>query len=152
MPNLTGYQPTQDFNLFSTPQQNTSTFGVPNWVLDATAGASPNLAGPINVNGLPLPDTGGGGFGDLFTANNIGAGIKGLTGLVGAYTGLKQLGLAQDSFDFRRGAFNDQYNNQARLTNSRLEDRQRARVMRDPTAIPVAEYMRRFGTSERGGS
>lgn len=57
-----------------------------------------------------------------------------LAGGVNAYTGLKQLGLAEDTFNFNRDAFNANFANQAQTINTQLEDRQRARIAANPGA------------------
>lgn len=87
---------------------------------------------------------------DAQTGNlNIGilpVGIGALTGLVGAYTGLEQLQVAKDNLAFQKNAFNKNFANQAKLTNSQLADRQRARVMDSPgTYESVGDYMNKYG-------
>lgn len=87
---------------------------------------------------------------DAQTGNlNIGilpVGIGALTGLVGAYTGLEQLQVAKDNLAFQKNAFNKNFANQAKLTNSQLADRQRARVMDSPGAYEsVGDYMNKYG-------
>ena len=73
-------------------------------------------------------------------------GIGALTGLVGAYTGLEQLQVAKDNLAFQKNAFNKNFANQAKLTNSQLADRQRARVMDSPGAYEsVGDYMNKYG-------
>ena len=73
-------------------------------------------------------------------------GIGALTGLVGAYTGLEQLQVAKDNLAFQKDAFNKNFANQAKLTNSQLADRQRARVMDSPGAYEsVSDYMNKYG-------
>ena len=73
-------------------------------------------------------------------------GIGSLTGLVGAYTGLEQLQVAKDNLAFQKDAFNKNFTNQAKLTNSQLADRQRARVMDSPGAYEsVGDYMNKYG-------
>ena len=69
-----------------------------------------------------------GGFDSL---KMFGAGAQGLSALgslVQAYNGYKQLQLGRDAFDFGKSTYNQDTANQARLTNSELEDRQRARI------------------------
>ena len=73
-------------------------------------------------------------------------GIGALTGLAGAYTGLEQLQVAKDNLAFQKDAFNKNFANQAKLTNSQLADRQRARVMDSPGAYEsVSDYMNKYG-------
>jgi len=50
------------------------------------------------------------------------------TGALQAYTGYKGLGLAEDQFGFAKDSFNVNLANQAKLINTELEARQRARL------------------------
>lgn len=92
------------------------------------------------------------GFGDLFSADNLGfkqanfdvAGAPGAgggskngfslgewtklgTGVANAYLGYQNLKLGRDQFDFSKSSFNTNLANQAKLINSQIEDRYRAR-------------------------
>lgn len=49
-----------------------------------------------------------------------------------AYTGFKQLGLAEDTFDFQKEAFNKNYGAQKQLTEADFNWREKARQARDP--------------------
>lgn len=72
----------------------------------------------------------------------IGAGL----GVMNAYMGMKQFGLAKDSFKFEKEAFNKNFDAQRNMTNSSLSDRQHARVAANPGAHQdVASYMAKFG-------
>jgi len=53
----------------------------------------------------------------------IGSILGGLGGLAQAYIGSQQLGLAEDSLDFQKGAFNKNMANQAQMVNSSLKNR-----------------------------
>lgn len=53
-------------------------------------------------------------------------GLQTLSGLTGAYTGYKALGLAEDQFDFAKGQSNRDFQNQAKVYNTNLEAQQRA--------------------------
>ena len=66
-------------------------------------------------------------------------------GGLNAYTGMKQLGIAEDSLAFQKDAFSKQFENQRKLTNAQLEDRQKSRVAFGPSATPVDEYMKKYG-------
>ena len=67
-----------------------------------------------------------GGFGTgLSGVGNI---MGGLSGLAGAYVGYKQLGLAEDQFDFTKDITNRNLFNQAQITNATMRDRQNARI------------------------
>lgn len=54
-------------------------------------------------------------------------GLEVLSGLAGAWNGMQQLDLAKDQFAFQKQAYTKNYENQKKLTNARLEDRQKAR-------------------------
>jgi len=62
-----------------------------------------------------------------------------------AYMGLEQLGLAEDTLDFQKGAFSKQFAAQQKLTNSQLSDRQQKRINRNPNNESVADYMAKWG-------
>jgi len=67
-------------------------------------------------------------------------------GLGNLYLGLKQYGVARDTLNFQKDAFNKNYAAQRNAMNSQLEDRQRRRVAENPSlATPVAEYMAKYG-------
>jgi hypothetical protein len=80
---------------------------------------------------------------------NLNTGLSAAGNLFKMYSGLKQLGLAREQLDFSRSAFDTNLQNQGRLTNARLEDRQARRVRDRPDQnLSVADYMARFGVSE----
>lgn len=59
---------------------------------------------------------------------------------------MKQYGLAEDAFKENQRQFNINYAAQKSLTNSQLEDRQRARVASNPTGYQsVGDYMNQNG-------
>lgn len=92
-----------------------------------------------SATGYTLPDgTKVGGWGSMA----LGA----AQGLAGAYLGMKQYGLAKDSLKEGKRQFNLNYGAQKQTTNTRLEDRQRARVASNPTAYQsVGAYMNQNG-------
>ena len=97
--------------------------------------------------------TGGKNLDGTETASAVGTGIQAVTGLASIYLGLKQFGLAKDSFKESKRQFNLNFDTQAKLTNSRLEDRQRARVASNPGAyVPVDTYLEknRVGSTGQG--
>lgn len=55
-------------------------------------------------------------------------GLIALSGLGSAWTGMQQLELGKDTLDFNKAAYNTNLANQVQLTNSSLEDQQRARI------------------------
>jgi hypothetical protein len=91
--------------------------------------AKPKMYTPsILGSDTPVSTKDTGGFDSL---KMFGAGAQGLSALgslLQAYNGYKQLQLGRDAFDFGKSTYNQDTANQARLTNSELEDRQRARI------------------------
>ena len=102
------------------------------------------------------------GLGDLFSGifspnnptskmTNSGYGtalatVGALNGLFNSWLGMKQYGLAKDQFKENKRQFELNYGAQKNLTNSRLEDRQRARLASNPNAYrSVGEYMTQYG-------
>ena len=76
-------------------------------------------------------------------AQGISAGTGLLTGLLGGYLGMKQLGLAKQQFAFEKDAFNRQYAAQRTTLNAEMRDRQQARVTARPWAAQAVEdYMK----------
>lgn len=71
--------------------------------------------------------------------------LQGASALANLYLGMKQYGLAKDQLAFQKDSFNKQFDANRSLTNSRLEDRQARRVLENPNATGVAEYMSKWG-------
>lgn len=66
--------------------------------------------------------------------------------LFNSWLGMKQYGLAKKNFRENKRQFNLNYDAQKNLTNSRLEDRQRARIASNPNGyMSVGEYMNKYG-------
>jgi len=59
------------------------------------------------------------------------------------WLGMQKLGLAKDDLKFQKDAFSKQFDTQKTLTNTEMEDRQRARVSFSPAAESVDSYMAR---------
>lgn len=78
-------------------------------------------------------------------SNTMGAGQMGIGALTagfGAFTGLKNYQLAKDQLAFDKMAFGKNWENQVKLTNNQLRDRQAARVGANPNAYQnVDAYM-----------
>jgi len=75
-----------------------------------------------------------------------GDALSAIKGITGAYMGMKQYGLARDSFDEGKRRYNQDYAAQKTLTNGNLEDRQRARVASNGSAYQsVGDYMNKNG-------
>lgn len=124
-------------------------------------GGLSNLDTGVNFSASPLPPgiasptatAGNPGFFsmDSFLGENGQNGWGGLalntfTGLANTFLGMQQYGLAKDSLRENKRQFNLNFDAQRKLTNSRLEDRQRARVASNPGAYQsVGAYMEQNG-------
>lgn len=72
--------------------------------------------------------------------------ISAAQGLMNAFMGMKNYGLAKDQFNFSKDMAQKNLANQTKTVNSQLEDRQRARVAANPTAYQsVDAYMKEKG-------
>lgn len=68
------------------------------------------------------------------------------SGLMSAYMGMKQYGLAKQTLAHNKDQFNKNYAAQKQTTNASLEDRQRARVASNDNAyVSVGDYMKKNG-------
>ena len=78
-----------------------------------------------------------------------GLALGGANALLGGYMGFKQLGLAKDQMRESRRQFDLNYNAQRNMTNSRMEDRQRARLAAaqgtNHNYQSVGDYMNKYG-------
>lgn len=72
-------------------------------------------------------------------------GLGAAQGLMGAYLGFQNLGVAKDTLAQNKRQFDLNFGAQKKLTNSRLEDRQAGRVAFGAGATPVADYMAKNG-------
>lgn len=112
------------------------------------AGAQPSSEGFFGSIGNWMNDSGflGKKLGDGTQLQGWGGmAIGAAQGLANAYMGMKQYGLAKDTFNENKRQFELNFNSQKKLTNSRLEDRQRARVASNPGYQSVDEYMKKNG-------
>jgi hypothetical protein len=123
------------------------------------SGAGTNgIAGPGNAGNTPTFLQSLLGFTDNQGNQNQGFGGLALGAAQGAastYLGMKQYGLAKDSFKQNKREFNLNYDAQRQNTNTRLEDRQRARVSSQagsPTSSyeSVSSYMDKNAVKPRG--
>ena len=115
------------------------------------------LSGIPTVNGqLPAASNQDGGwFTTLFggrdangfqTSGVVSPAVSAFSSGMQAYLGAQNLKLAKKSLAFQKDAFSKQFENQRRLINTQLEDRQRARVSANPGAYQsVDEYMKQHG-------
>lgn len=90
-----------------------------------------NLLTGDSVGGT-IPAVGGAGaggfnFGNLLNFDNLGSIAQGIGSLGQLYMGGQQLGLARDTFNQTRDAYNQNMANQTKTYNTALEDRIRGR-------------------------
>lgn len=114
--------------------------GINLYDLKALDALSPDLA--PNLNKLTQPSTGDfwSSFGGKDGWGNTA--IGGFGALASAFLGMKQYGLAKQTLAENKRQFQMNYDAQKQTTNSRLEDRQRARVASNPGAYQsVGDYM-----------
>lgn len=126
----------------------------------------PAIAMPIDTGALQnvgsaLPAAAPGllsGIGDWFNNSGVlgktmadgtklegwgGKALNALQGIGNIYMGMKNYGLARDSFDQAKKEFDMNWGAQQKTVNAQLEDRQRARVASNPGAYQsVSDYMR----------
>lgn len=86
------------------------------------------------------------GFGKM-SLGEKGSMVLGAVGsALNAYNAYKSNKLAKDQFNFQKQAWQANFNNQRKMTNSQLEDRQKARVANNPIQNEsVDSYMRKYG-------
>lgn len=130
---------TPDVPMFSQPV-------VPNdWTSNAmqvAKGADFNV-GAEAMSALPNA-AGGGSVWDSFGGKDGwgGTALGGLGALASTFLGMKQYGLAKQTLEENKRQFQLNYDAQKQMTNTRLEDRQRARVASNPGAYQsVGAYM-----------
>lgn len=129
------------------------------WGLDSQAMGSALDVGKINNAGLAASgsDAGvsptsmkgifGGTLDDGTSVNGWGSSaLSAGQGLMSGYLGMKQYGLAKDQLEESKRQFNQNFETQQKLTNSRLKDRQKARVASNAGAYQsVGDYMKKNG-------
>ena len=72
--------------------------------------------------------------------------LQGVSAAGNLYLGMKQYGLAKDQLAFQKTAFEKNFENQRKVTNGGLADRQTARVAANPSAYQsVGDYMKQYG-------
>lgn len=125
---------------------------VPNYSLAPIAGIDPlqglkdvQIPGISDVAGGAQP--GGGLLGNFAGKDGWGnTAISGLGALASAFMGMKQYGIAKQTLAENKRQFELNYGAQRQTTNTRLEDRQRARVASNPGAYQsVGDYMNTNG-------
>lgn len=113
------------------------------------SGVSPSLAGVASVEPTTMQSLFGYKTPEGMQVNGIANTAISLgSALMNGFLGMQNYGLAKDQFNFQKDAFNKNYAAQKTLTNSSLEDRQRARVASNPTAYQsVGDYMKQNGVA-----
>ena len=150
-----------DPNIFSSMQygQQTSPFGGNTMAqpspflpqMTPSAGYMPETGGSWGSSFAPQTNARGGSIWDSFLTKdgaqgwgNTAMGAAG--GLFNAWMGMKQYGLAKDTLETNKQQFAQNFAAQQKMTNSRLEDRQRARVASNAGAYQsVGDYMKQNG-------
>lgn len=103
----------------------------------------------LNGDGLYSPNTAGaGGLSNWMSGNAdlLKAGVGLVTGGIGAWNGMQQNKLMRQNMNMQAGQFREQMDLSKSNYNSKLEDRQRARVASNPTAYEsVDSYMKKYG-------
>jgi len=117
-----------------------------NWNLDPLEGASAGSS-PVRPDFLSMDSFLGGTNADGSRFNGWGpTALNTFTGLANTFLGMRQYGLAKSALRENRRQFNANFDSQRTLTNSRLRDRQRARVASNPNAYEsVGNYMAQNG-------
>ena len=73
--------------------------------------------------------------------SGVMTGVQALSGLGSLYFGMKQYGLARDSFRENKRQFEMNFNAQRQTLNTQMQDRQNARVASNPNYQDTASYM-----------
>lgn len=136
-------------------QLGTGTYGAPeNVMFSQPITPTDELATAVNLNKETGFNSGALAMSNLPTINNMespgffgkdgwgNTAIGGFGALASAFLGMKQYGLAKQTLAENKRQFQMNYDAQKQTTNSRLEDRQRARVASNPGAYQsVGDYM-----------
>lgn len=137
------------------PQQSPGTFDTGMFDMSSWTQGTPGMQNPSMPN-LQVPgqqqQTGPGfwsmegAFGGANGGGWASPAIAGASALMNGYLGMKQYGLAKDTLKENKRQFQLNYDSQKKLTNSRLQDRQQARVASNPGAYrSVGDYMKENG-------
>lgn len=92
-------------------------------------------------------------FKDKDNLAGTGAILGGIGGIGNLWTGMKQLDLQKDMFNFQKQFAQAEYSNQAKLTNERLATRYATRQAENPERFNLAlgDYMKKYGAQEKVG-
>lgn len=141
--------------------------GIPGGLPSYTAGApydsgsfaGLDLSNPMALTDIGAAGSGSAGFGSLMdwmkrsgmlnSRDQQGWGglaLGAAQGIGNMYMGMQQYGLMKDAFENSKQQFERQFEAQKNLTNSRLEDRQKARVASNSSAYESPDsYMTKYG-------
>ena len=111
-----------------------------------TQGAAPGFMEQLQalMGSTPLGTTTGAN--GMKTQGLFDMGLGALQGGLGAYLGFQNLGIAKDTLAQNKRQFDLNFGAQQKTTNTRMADRQAARVAAGGAAYsPVAEYMAKNG-------
>ncbi|WP_395147145.1 hypothetical protein ACF3N0_00075 [Moraxella atlantae] len=84
-------------------------------------------------------------FGDMDGKDKFATIGGAINGLAGMYYGHKQLQNAERVYNLQKDTFNKNWQAQAKMTNSQLQDRQARRARLSDKNMSVSDYMRKFG-------
>lgn len=158
-PNTMGltYSPQYTSPTWDQPSTDTFSPGLENAGLGYTGGGSgPSYTAPTSwwddfTGAFKGNGALGGFFGGKDANGNVtngwgGTAIGAASGLMSGFMGMQQYGLAKQQFAQQKKEYEQNYAAQRQLTNSQLEDRQRARVASNPGAYEsVGAYMDKNG-------
>ena len=120
------------------------------WQNDLSSAMQNNTYSALGLDGdglyNPSPSTGGLSNWLSGNAELVKAGVGLLTGGMSAWNGFQQNKLLKSNMNMQANQFREQMNLSKSNYNSKLEDRQRARVASNPTAYEsVDSYMKKYG-------
>lgn len=135
---------------FSAPSASAPIFTPPAATQDW--GSAFSMGPPVSAMGAPpsipqwganLPSSSGGVFSNMLGPNGWGGmALSAAGGLASTFLGMKQYGLAKQTLAENKRQFQMNYDAQKQTTNTRMEDRQAARVASNPGAYQsVGDYM-----------
>ena len=118
-------------------------------MVQPSPGFLPQGAG-YGMSGPTMPTSDGGFMGSFLGKDGTpgwgGTAMGVAGGLFNAWMGMKQYGLAKDTLETNKQQFAQNFAAQQKMTNSRMEDRQAARVASNPGAYQsVGDYMKKNG-------
>ncbi|QFR59699.1 structural protein [Acinetobacter phage VB_ApiP_XC38] len=120
------------------------------WQSDLSSAMQNNTYSALGLNsdGLYTPSPSSGGLANWLSGNTelVKAGVGLLTGGMSAWNGFQQNRLLKSNMNMQANQFREQMDLSKSNYNSKLEDRQRARVASNPTAYEsVDSYMKKYG-------